>query len=265
MAVLAAACSGGSQGAAPTTEVTEPPTTTTTLPPSTTTTITPTPAKKVLLLGDSTMVDASPAITAMFKATGAAVAGGAGPGFGLTRLGVSTQDSTFRVDYPRLLREERPDLVVVMLGIWDQFYIEQNGVLAYSRVVQEATEILLSKGAKVIFLAIPPGGKHPERTQNGAFEAMADMYPGQVFYVEYEGVLRGPDGGYPTTLVAVDGSTIHLRKDDGWHFCADGAERVAEELNRLGVVHGLTVPAGDGWQNGSWRFSEHYAEPVCYS
>lgn len=262
VALLATACNGSSDSATSTT-VTEPPPTTTTLPPSTTTTITPTPATKVLLLGDSTMVDSSPAVTAMFKATGAKVAMGAGPGFGLTRLGISDKTPTWDVDYPRILREEKPDLIVMMLGIWDQFYIEQYGVLAYAKVVQKATEILLSTGAKVVYMAIPPGGKHPERTQNGAFEAMADMYPGQVFYIEYEGVLRGPNGDYPTMLTAADGSVLHLRKEDGWHFCPDGAERVASELDRLAVIHGLTVPAGDAWRKGSWRTSSYYDYPIC--
>jgi hypothetical protein len=264
VALTAVACSGGSEGAAPTT-TTEAPSTTTTLPPSTTTTITPDPARKVLLLGDSTMVDASPAVTAMLKATGAKVAMGAGPGFGLTRLGISDNPPTWDVDYPRILREEKPDLIIVMLGIWDQFYIENNGILAYARVVQKATDILLSQGAKVVYMAIPPGGKHPDRVQNGAFEAMAAMYPGQVFYIEYEGVLRGPAGDYPMTLPAADGSTLHLRKADAWHFCPDGAQRVAEELDRLGVVHGLIVPAAAGWQSGSWRSSQYYQEPACFA
>ncbi len=265
LALTAVACSGGSEAVAPTTTTEPPPPTTTTLPPSTTTTITPDPARKVLLLGDSTMVDASPAVTAMLKATGAKVSMGAGPGFGLTRLGVSENPPTWDVDYPRLLREESPDLIIVMLGIWDQFYIENNGVLAYAKVVQKATEILTSQGAKVVYMAIPPGGKHPDRVQNGAFELMADMYPGQVFYIEYEGVLRGPAGDYPMTMVAPDGSTIHLRKEDVWHFCQDGAQRVAEELDRLGVVHGLTVPATPGWQSGSWRTSKYYQEAACFA
>jgi hypothetical protein len=259
--LMAVACSTGSDGAVPATTTEAP--TTTTLPPSTTTTITSTPARKVLLLGDSTMVDASPAITAMFEATGAEVAMGAGPGFGLTRIGVSKNTSTFRTDWPRVLREEKPDLVVVMLGAWDTAYLEQNGSLAYSKVVKEATDILLSRGAKVVFMAMPPGGEAGDRPTDYVFELMAGMYPGQVFYVDYEGVLHGPDGGYPITTPGPDGATLHLRKEDGWHFCPDGAERVAAELDRLLVVHGLTTPAGDAWRQGSWRRSNYYDYPVC--
>ncbi len=261
--MTAAACSGGSEGAVSTT--TEAPTTTTTLPASTTTTITPNPARKVLLLGDSTMVDASPAVTAVLKATGAEVSMGAGPGFGLTRVGTTDNPPTWDVDYPRVLREEDPDLVVAMMGIWDQAYIEQNGIIAYSRVVKQATDILVSTGAKVVFLAVPPGGENPDRLQNLAFETVAAMYPGQVFFIEYEGVLRGPDGSYPVTMTGPDGSTLHLRKADGFHFCPDGAQRLAEELDRLAVVHGLTVPAAPGWQSGSWRTSKYYQEAACFA
>ena len=111
--------------------------------------------------GTRAMVDASPAVIAMLEATGAEVSMGAGPGFGLTRLGTSDNPPTWDVDYPRVLREEDPDLVVVMLGIWDQFYIEHNGIIAYSRVVKQATDILVSTGAKVVFLAVPAGGRAP--------------------------------------------------------------------------------------------------------
>ncbi len=232
---------------------------------TTTSTVTGRPARKVLLVGDSSMVDASPALTAMFAATGADVAMAAGPGFGLTRIGISDQDSTFRTDYPRLLREERPDLVVMSVGFWDMHFVEQHGVLAYARVVDEAARLLTARGAKLLILSMPTGGQFPERVPDGAFEAVAAMHPGTVFYLDHEGALRGPAGDHPVAYRAPDGSTVHLRKADGWHFCPDGAERIAAEVDRLGTIHGLTVPAPDGWQQGPWRRSVHYDDPACRS
>jgi hypothetical protein len=263
--VALSACSGN-DGAAPdaSTTTVAPITTTTTLPPSTTTTLTAQPARKVLVVGDSTMVDASPAITAMFEATGAKVEMDAGPGFGFTTLGMSGRDSPFRTDYPRLLRETHPDLVVIMLGAWDLAYMQEHGVLGYAKVVEEAANILVSDGAKVLWLAMPPGDDGPVRLQNYSFETVAAERPGQIFFVQYEGVLRGPLGNYPVSYAAADGSTVHLRKPDGFHFCPDGAERLATEVNRLAVAHGLTVPAAPGWQSGAWRSSVYYQNPVCW-
>ena len=122
---------------------------------------------------------------------------GAGPGFGLTRLGVSDQTPTWDVDYPRVLREENPDLIVVMLGIWDQFFIEQHGILAYTKVVQKATEILLSTGAKVVFMAIPPGGKHPERRQNGGLRGHGRHVPGPGLLHRVRGCAPGSERRLP--------------------------------------------------------------------
>jgi hypothetical protein len=272
--VLAVACgtSGpSSQGAAPVTIAATdttagaPGTTETTLPVATTTTITQDPVRKVMVVGDSTGVDLGPALTAVFNSTGADVAMAAGTGFGLTAQGISNLDSNFRTDFPRLLREQHPDLVVMSVGIWDQHFIELHGVEPYVAVVEEAVDILTSKGARILWLSMPPGGLHPERSQDAAFQEVAARHPGQVFYMDYEAVLHGPDGGYPVSYVAADGTTVHLRKADGWHFCPDGAQRVATEVNRAAVAFGLTVPAPDGWQDGSWRSSEHYDEPACRS
>ena len=115
----------------------------------------------------------------------------------------------------------------------------------------------------MLWLSLPPGGKAPERIQDPAFEAVAAMYPGKVFYTDTEGSLRGPNGDFPARYVAPDGSLVHLRKADGWHFCPDGAERLADAVDRVSVNDGLTVPAMDGWQNGPWRVSSLYDEPAC--
>lgn len=221
------------------------------------------PAKKVLLVGDSSGVDTAPAIGAMLATSGVELARAAGPGFGLTRQGISDVDSEFRTDFPRLLDEEHPDLVIVLVGVWDQNFVETRGEAAYADVVDQAATILTSKGARVMWMAVPPGGKYPDRRQNGPFQEVAARHPGRVFYVDYEQVLRGPDGTYPVSYVAPDGTTVHLRKADGWHFCQDGAERVAQEISRVGVADGLLPPAVDGWQNGTWRRDAAYDFPEC--
>ena len=49
-----------------------------------------------------------------------------------------------------------------------------------------------------------------------------------------------------------------------------GIARVLQDLvdlalDRLGVAHGLTVPATPGWQSGSWRASKYYQEAACFA
>jgi hypothetical protein len=255
-------CAGDDGAAPPTTPVPTTSTTTTTSPPSTTTTITPDPARKVLILGDSGMVDASPALDAMFRATGAEVVNAAVPGFGLTRLGVRGDPSPFRSMWTQLVAEEQPDLSVVMLGVWDGDFVTTNGSAAYADVVDEAMAILTAAGGRVLLISPPPGPEGDEHNTDVAFEVVAATYPGQVFYLDIEAAELGPDGGYPSSYVALDGSVVRLRKADGWHFCPEGAERLATEVNRLAVVHGLTVPA-TGWEDGAWRGSDLYDEPAC--
>jgi hypothetical protein len=264
LAVVVAACAGNDEPVASTVvPTTAAPTTTTTLPPTTTTTITSEPATRVLLLGDSGMYDAEPALRAMFEATGATVEIGAGPGFGLTRLGVRQARAPYPDAWPPLVRDFQPDLSVVMLGVWDVDFIRENGFAAYAAVVEDALAVLTANGGRVLWLGTPPGGPVSFLYINPIYESVAATHPGVMFYGDIDGSLRGPTGDVPVSFVDIDGSTVFLRKDDGWHFCEDGAERLASEVNRLTVVHGLSVPAAEGWEDGDWRSSELYRSAAC--
>jgi hypothetical protein len=259
------ACSGASgQTAAPGPTTADPPTTGTGAPSTVPTTPARAPAHRVLLLGDSTMADASPALEAMFEAAQADVTVWAGVGFGLTGLGISAAPSPFREEWTRLVREDDPDLVLVMLGFWDQAFVEQHGADAYTAVVQEATDILTADGATVVWMSIPPGGARPDWLQDRAFQAVAQRSGGDVRYVDVEPSQRGPDGDHPVSYVAADGTVHHLRKADGWHFCQDGAEQLAAMVNQVTVADGLAL-AADGWQDGAWRGAAQYQEPACAS
>ena len=265
-AVMLLAGCAGSDATGPTADTTVPttaaPTTTTTVPSTTTTTITSNPARTVLILGDSGMVDASPALEAMFEATGAAVVNEASPGFGLTRLGVVGDPSPFRADWPRFVAEYRPDLSVVMLGVWDLGFVETYGTDAYVDVVEEALDVLTAEGGRVLLVSPPPGREGADHATDVAFEVAAAARPGQVFYLDIEAAERGPAGDYPSSYTNLDGSVVRLRKADGWHFCPEGAARLAAEVNRLAVLHGVTVPVS-GWEDGPWRSASYYDDPAC--
>jgi hypothetical protein len=266
--VLAGACApkatDADADATPATSV-PPPTTTSTLPPSTTTTITSDPVRRVLILGDSGMVDATPAIRAMFEDAGATVAEGAGPGFGLTRLGTKQPWPPYPEAWTGLVDRFRPDLSVVMLGVWDESYVAEHGVAAYMAMVQDSLSILTSHGGRVLWLGTPPGGEIDLTHINPIYETAAGAHPGVVFYGQVEGSLRGPAGDFPASYTAADGTRVHLRKADGWHFCPDGAAQVAAAVEQIAVRDGLSVPTGDGWRSGSWRTKWNYDEPACSS
>jgi hypothetical protein len=218
------------------------------------------PVRKVLVLGDSLMVDASPAITAMFEAAGAEVAMRASPGFGLTGLGISGADPHFRESWARLVEQEHPQLSVVMLGFWDQHFVEQHGVAGYTAVVEDAVDVLTRDGGRVLFLSVPPVDGEPPHPQDQAFAAAAAASGGRAAYADIAGSQEGPGGGYPVSFTAPDGTTVHLRKADGWHFCPDGAERVAQAVERAVVEEGLIGSGPVGWEQGPWREAGYYDE-----
>ncbi|HEY6533368.1 MAG TPA: hypothetical protein VIY72_13755 [Acidimicrobiales bacterium] len=228
------------------------------------TTIPVEPARRVLVLGDSGMVDAAPAVVAMFQATGAVALDGSRGGLGLTRLGFEAETSPFAELWAGMVAAEEPDLIVVMLGVWDGGWVEANGPSAYAPVVEEAVRILTSQGARVLWLSTPPEPTIDDRPVDHVFAQVAANHPGQVFYADIDAAVRTPDGTVAPAYRSSDGTTVQLRKADGWHFCPDGAAAVATEIERLVVELGLTVSAGTSWVDGGWRAARVYdGYPEC--
>jgi lysophospholipase L1-like esterase len=214
------------------------------------------PADTVMIVGDSSMVDTAPALGAAFNAAGTTkIIDASSPGLGLTL------DQPYRDVWRELLAEHHPDLIVVMMGGWDLPYLAKNGDDAYSATVDEAIGILTSDGARVLWLSMAPGGTTPDRPVDRVYSQLPAKYPGVVDFFDFEQVLRGPDGDWPRTVPAVDGSTILLRKPDNWHMCPAGAERVAAAVLAHTAALSWAPPAGDGWEDGDWRAHERYDDP----
>jgi peptidoglycan/LPS O-acetylase OafA/YrhL len=214
-------------------------------------------ADTVMIVGDSGMVDTTPALNAAFKAAGTTtVIDAAGPGFGLTR-----EETPYVDAWTDLVRTHDPDIVVVMLGGWDIKFLNAQGDAAYAEVLDQAVSILSSEGAHILWLSMLPGGATPDRPPDRVFEQLPARHPGVVEYYDIEGALRGPDGDWPRSVTAPDGRTVLWRKPDLFHMCPEGAERVAaavlEHVNALG----WSQPATTGWEDGDWRASENYDDP----
>jgi peptidoglycan/LPS O-acetylase OafA/YrhL len=225
-------------------------------------------AGTVLFLGDSGMVDASPALRAVFEAAGASVVlENAYPGVGL-----SNPKLKWRASYTSLVRRYRPELVIMMLGGWDLLYLASEGNAAYARIVNEAARILTAQGAKLLWLSMLPGGKTADRAVNRIYMSLPERFPGTVAYADIEASLRAPpDAGspvvsagaedWPRSYVGADGATVTLRKYDFWHLCPTGAERLARAINRAAAALGWANEAAPGWEQGEWRADPRYTDP----
>jgi peptidoglycan/LPS O-acetylase OafA/YrhL len=227
-----------------------------------------TPARTVMIVGDSGTVDATPALTAAFSAAGATkVVEAASPGFGLTN------NDAWREDWPALIAEHDPDLVLVMLGGWD---ISEDGEIdedSYAAVVDDAAGLLSAGGADVLWLSMLPGGTTPDRPPDAVFEQLPGRFPGVVEYHDVQRALRVPDDArevlefedgaeeWPRSYVAADGSVVLLRKPDNWHLCPTGAERLALDVNAAAAELGWAVVAPPDWIGGAWRDDPRYDDP----
>jgi hypothetical protein len=208
------------------------------------------PPKTVLIIGDSGTYDMSPAFTAGFKALGTRVVSTAFPSLGLTRPGF------VRDLWTQAITNERPDLVVVGIGMWDDEFIAKHGWTDYAAVVDSTISLLTSEGARVMWLSVlPSDNPRPDdreraELQDRIFSALPARHPGVVDYVNITPALAMADG---TTPRVVDGRL--LRKPDGWHLCPDGAAAVAHAvLGHLGMD-------SDQWEHGRWQYDPRYNDP----
>lgn len=225
-------------------------------------------AGTVLILGDSGMVDVSPALRAVFEAAGAtSVLEMAYPGVGLSNPKLS-----WRATYETLIRRHQPELVIMMLGGWDITYIQEEGNAAYAPMVNEAAKILTARGAKLLWLSMLPGGKTADHPVNRVYKRLTDRFPGRVAYTDIEASLRAPPGAtspvtfegvesWPRSYIDIGGTPVILRKFDFWHLCPTGAERVAHDINRAAAALGWAAQATPGWEQGDWRADSRYTDP----
>ena len=239
------------------------PTPTSVVPPSSTpggtgTTLPPAPVATVMIVGDSGMSDLQPALGAAYVAMGARrVVYAAGPGFGLTQA-----DIDWRRIWRDLIDANRPDLVFVMLGGWDIKWMQKNGTDAYAVLVEEAVALLTSRGARVVWLAMLPGGSTPDRPVDPVYEKVAARHPGVVDYYDPESVLRTGPGPVYGRVLTQGATRLLVRKPDVWHLCPAGAERVTTAVAAHTASIGWSRAGVSGWEMGSWRDEPAYKDPV---
>jgi hypothetical protein len=240
------ACGGSDEPASPTTSI------------APTTTTLPTGPTRVLFLGDSVLFDASPALEAAFQATGATTFAQGALGSGLLR----TDAYDWRVQWPLLIAEHRPDLVVVLTGAWD-LLTDDAGTAAWAARVRAAADEVIGLAAaaraKALWLGFPrvreaEADRLIPRLNELLGEALRAAGP-DAFYVDSTSALGGGDA----SAYVESEAGVRIRKMDGRHLCPEGARRLAAAALAAASAWWQVPPATAGWQTGSWQADERYS------
>jgi len=212
----------------------------------------------IMIIGDSGMFDASPAIEALYRALGTTtVVNVAFPGVGFTNF------SGWRTAWPGLVATSRPQLIVAMIGGWDFGYVQAHGGAAYEAVLNSATAILTAAGGRILWLGMPPPTKPANlaSTLDPLLQLSAARHPGIAAYADPATVLTALNGTTPRWLPDATGHLVLVRKPDDWHFCPDGAVRVADFIGAVVAQLGWGPAPRPGWENGSWWADHRYNDP----
>lgn len=195
--------------------------------------------RKVLLIGDSIMQSAGPAVTGDLQREGYRVHVAAYFGTGL----LDTRFDWFG-KMRQLIAQDQPDVVVVEFvgnyggfgtrpGLSDaspQFYA------AWSAAAQQATDILTSQRAQVYWVLGPPMAKPAMEAKNIALGTVylglkAPASPARhPLFVNEVKPFTDAQGRYMASTVGSDGQPVSLRLADGIHLTAAGTQRFADEI-----------------------------------
>jgi peptidoglycan/LPS O-acetylase OafA/YrhL len=194
-----------------------------------------------MLVGDSGMFSAGPAMSAALRQAGWRVVETEYPGMGLTRP----------TNMPQILRDDarqyHVDLTIVMIGLWDASWVDAHGDSAYRAVLDDSIAAMTSAGGKVLWLSIMRGGANDNPTINRFYRDLPVRHRGVVDYLDVDPALAATSGGSPQMVAG-----HRLRQTDGWHLCPDGAAAFTHYvLKAVGLDR-------DGWDLGSWRANPRY-------
>jgi hypothetical protein len=212
-------------------------TTTTTVPVFALRTPTADDPLRVLVAGDSMTESAGPALVDALAATGVVRS---------TRelrysSGLTRPDY---FDWPARLRqlaaEERAEAIVLWVGANDAQGIQtSNGpagfgtdawVAEYRARVAALMDELTRDGRIVYWLGEPVmrSSEFDDRMRliTRIYREEASRYPG-VRFIDTRALFAGPDGSYSAYLPDADGQPVLVRRDDGIHLTAAGADRLA--------------------------------------
>lgn len=238
------------------------PTTTTT---STTTAATESPT--VIVAGDSIIYDVSPALVEALDPETARV---------VPMVAPSMSAESSQVAILEAITAERPDVVVVMVGIWERVYRTPDGAElgdpgwdeAYATVALDPiAEAVAEIGGRLLILG-PPHIRVPEDDAEitkleEVWRDYADAHS-DVAFVDADPWLN--DSAVFVELDEDGPTTTRIRRIDGIHLCEEGARRIASGiLDQLAPeLEGVATPPATGWETGAWtaRFPADECPPT---
>ena len=251
---LLAACTGADDApeAAPTSTV---PATTTSLPPGGRQPTAEDPLR-VTFAGDSVMAEFAPAMIQALE----------GPGTAEGRFVLApslARGGTGRVTWNQEIARHDPDLVVLLVGFWEDKVVgetasgEPGWADAYrTQVVDPFLDLVTAGGAKVLWIGMASVDDPVVTTRfarlNSVYLAAADARD-DVDFLPAGDHLSGPGGAYADVLTSpVSGLPLRVRRTDGLHICPGGIVLLGQPVLES-ITRQWNVTAAYGWQEGSWR------------
>ena len=199
------------------------------------------PTRTAMIVGDSGMFSAGPAMSAGLRQAGWQVVETEYPGLGLTRPG------DMRSLWAQNARRNHVDLTIVMIGLWDEDWVASHGADAYRAVVDDSIAAFTSGGGRVLWLSVMRGGANDNPTTDHFYREAAQRHPDVVEYLDIGPALQNRSGAWPQILAG-----HRLRQTDGWHLCPDGAAALTHfVLDHVGLDR-------EGWDAGPWRTNWRY-------
>jgi hypothetical protein len=159
------------------------------------------------------------------------------------------------------IAEDSFDLAVVIIGINDRQELRVDGetleplseawTAAYKARITEFLNQLRAAGKPVVWVGLPPmsaDGYSSAISQISAIQRLAAFSGGAEFVDIYERFL-GEDGEYASHGPDINGQTVRMRKDDGIHFSAAGADKLAffisQSVRQFYSEGGLSIEVAD--------------------
>lgn len=213
---------------------------------------------RVLMAGDSLMADVSHAIASAVQDGGRAVPR-------LAEEPSIPRDEATRDRWRQRLARFDPEVIIVLIGVWEAMATGTPGQYplgsvewerAYrERLLDPYVELLASRGAKVLWIGMPP--VHDARRQRG-FNAMnravrhSAEESADLTYVPGDRILARADGSWRAFLPGPQGNPQRVRRVDTTHLCPWGAVHLARPVLRF-IDRQWDVPLAPNWPYRNWR------------
>ena len=214
---------------------------------------------RVLFAGDSLAIETA-------APTMAALRGGGSAGASFVGAPVIPRGPLGRLFWSNTLDESDPDVVVLLIGVWERMGFKQarsaGQTLSQYRaeVIDPFVDLVTSRGAELVWVSSPvvrePVASSELSFMNEIFEGVSQI-DDRVTYIDANRRITGPTGEYVEIATGPDGSAQRLRRQDGTHLCPDGAVRMAEPVIGY-VADRWNVPVDQNWPEGAWRTADPF-------